>query len=108
MQLCRSRQLTVVFRGPYWRRRQLRDRLPAMAAPTTLIVKLRGSPKHIMVSARPGNMTHRAGDLVAKDANGNVIARFVGKELAGWWPEPVDESLAERLEAARRRRQEAP
>lgn len=75
-----------------------------MPAPTTLIVKLKGSPEHITVSAASWEHDTPNGDLVGKDASGNVIARFVGKELAGWWPEPVNESLAERLAAIRRRR----
>jgi hypothetical protein len=79
-----------------------------MPAMTTRIVKLKGSPEHITVSAASWDHDASNGNLVGKDAGGNVIAMFVGKELAGWWPEPVDESLAERLGAARRRRQEAP
>lgn len=75
---------------------------------STLVVKLKGSPEHITVSAASWEHDAPSGDLVGKDASGNVIARFVGKELAGWWPEPVNESLAERLEAVRRRRQEKP
>jgi hypothetical protein len=79
-----------------------------MPTQTTRIVKLKGSPVHITVSAASWEHDASNGDLVGKDASGNIIAMFVGKELAGWWPEPVNESLAERLEAARRRRQEAP
>lgn len=74
-----------------------------MPAPTTRIVKLKGSPKHITVSAASWEHDVPSGDLVGKDASGNVIAKFDGKEIAGWWPELVNESLAERLAAARRR-----
>jgi hypothetical protein len=100
--------LTVAERFPHWRGSQLRDRLPVMSAPTTLIVKLKGSPKHITVSAASWEHDAPSGDLVGKDANGKVIAKFDGKEIAGWWHEPVNESLAERLGAVRRRGQEAP
>jgi hypothetical protein len=90
--------------------RLLTARLAELPVPalTTLLVKLKGSPEHITVSAASWEHDAPNGDLIGKDANGKVIARFVGKELAGWWPDPVNESLAERLAAARRRRQEAP
>ena len=101
--MCLNRQVTVTLWGMYWRRNQLGDRLPNMSALTTLIVKLKGSPEHITVSAASWEHDTPNGDLVGKDANGDVIARFVGKELAGWWPEPVNESLAERLAVARHR-----
>ena len=66
-------------------------------------VKLKGAQKFIQFYAETVEEDKETGDLLGKDADGKLIARFCGGELAGWWPEPEDVDLAEALQKARQR-----
>jgi hypothetical protein len=72
-------------------------------------VKLRGTPKIIEIEAETAEVIPDPleplgpGRRILKDANGKEIACFEGRDIAGFWSEPEDASLAERLNKARLR-----
>ena len=74
-----------------------------------LRVKIRGTPTIAEIEAATIEDDQEHSELRAKDANGNVIARFDRKEIVGWWIEPPTEqqlksfSLAEEIRKARER-----
>jgi len=71
-------------------------RLPA------LHVKLKGHPDIIKIPA--AKIEDEQTTLCAKGTNGEILARFNSKEVAGWWVvEQEDVSLTGKLEEARER-----
>lgn len=66
-------------------------------------VKLKGAPEFIRILAANVEDDKAGGELRFKNSNGEVIARFSGKEVSGWWFEQEEIDLAERLREARQR-----
>jgi hypothetical protein len=65
-------------------------------------VKLKGHPNIVRIPA--AKVEEEQTGLCARDTNGEVLAKFNSKEIAGWWlVEQEDVSLAEKLAEARKR-----
>ncbi len=53
----------------------------------TICVKLKGVPRIIRVQAETMEDHPMGLELLAKDSQGKVVAKFRRNEITGWWPE---------------------
>jgi len=67
-----------------------------------LRVKVRGTPRPAEIDAATIEDDKENSEFRAKDANGQLIARFDLKEVCGWWIEPPTEQQTQGAELVRR------
>ena len=54
---------------------------------TTLCVQIKGIPTAVRVKTEHVDENKEYGELLAKDARGQVIGKFKIGEIVGWWTE---------------------